>query len=727
MKKTLSLLLVLSLVYSTFFCVDVFAEDSDLTMSSMSDYEYEMSLCDDEPSSEAFGYRTCEPITDPQKSFDESLREEDVFGEEVSDSSGWVMVNPSEEIDRTLVLDSITTSQIFAESDVGNYKNLVTRQQLDSWVKAAVGFSCTPVLQGSCADDDYFYYAFQLKTDSNDHYAICMLCCTIDSSGNPTIIKHRVITASAHPNLVSHMNDMTYNSLTDQLVITCSGVRDCRVCFVNASYFRGTSNTLTYTYKNISCQTSAIEYNRALNKYVVNVLGDYYHFCILDAEFNLVADIDEVTLTADAEKAYHSGVWCDDNYIYSLHYLKVDVEGIRNVLAIYDWQGYPVQEINLQAPVISYNGMQLGFEFENIAVIKDKIMVGLNISYGSGASTVSYYYLYDISDLFMHIEYYVSGDISSNLSSGATRTSNILYDLSTPLLKNVFKNRGYVFAGWNIYKKETGKWMYVSADGSTRAWYAEGSQPSGYTKIVYMDKLAIARTCYAGQHLMFCATWTATNRFYVSFDANGGTGTMPRQSVTYGTSTQMPANTFTKTGRTFQGWNLYSVEMEKWLYTSADGSTRAWYKEGSQPRGYLKTTYSDSTSIASTAYEGRHLIFYAKWNEFVVIYDANGQEIKSNKIKAPLVAVYGSNNTIAQYTANDISGTGTKPNPLGYRLHRFDADTWRAVKSSDSTKVWLNSSQINGSTYVYDVYTGTNVISTAPIGTRLVLQAQWDT
>ena len=49
-------------------------------------------------------------------------------------------------------------------------------------------------------------------------------------------------------------------------------------------------------------------------------------------------------------------------------------------------------------------------------------------------------------------------------------------------------------------------------------------------------------------------TVTLHDKFTVTFDSNGGTGTMPSQVFTYGTSQSLSENLFTKDGSTFQGW-----------------------------------------------------------------------------------------------------------------------------------------------------------------------------
>ena len=77
----------------------------------------------------------------------------------------------------------------------------------------------------------------------------------------------------------------------------------------------------------------------------------------------------------------------------------------------------------------------------------------------------------------------------------------------------------------------------------------------------------------------------------VTFDANGGTGTMAPQTFTTGVAQALTANSFTRTDYVFSGWN-----------TSADGSG---------------TSYSDGQSISISA----NMTLYAQWNGTV-----NGHE-----------------------------------------------------------------------------------------------------
>ena len=115
---------------------------------------------------------------------------------------------------------------------------------------------------------------------------------------------------------------------------------------------------------------------------------------------------------------------------------------------------------------------------------------------------------------------------------------------------------GYTFAGW--YEKED-----LSGDPVTEI-------PS-----------------YAVGDKQYWAKWTA-NTYTVTFEANGGTGSMDAQTFTYDVEQNLTANTFTRTGYTFAGWN-----------TQADGNG---------------TSYADGVDGSQMpADNGGTVILYAQW------------------------------------------------------------------------------------------------------------------
>lgn len=124
---------------------------------------------------------------------------------------------------------------------------------------------------------------------------------------------------------------------------------------------------------------------------------------------------------------------------------------------------------------------------------------------------------------------------------------------------------GYTFLGWNTAANGTG----------TRYNVLTSATPS--------------------TNLVLYAEWSANN-YAVTFDANGGSGTMSNLAIVAGTAKALTANAFTRTGYTFAGWT-----------TAANGTG---------------TAYTNSQSVTLYA----DVTLYAKWtaNSYTITFNANG-------------------------------------------------------------------------------------------------------
>ena len=102
--------------------------------------------------------------------------------------------------------------------------------------------------------------------------------------------------------------------------------------------------------------------------------------------------------------------------------------------------------------------------------------------------------------------------------------------------------------------------------------------------------------------ISFNAAWTA-HHYSVHYEANGGSGEMADQDFTYDAGQALSANSFTREGYTFVGWN-----------TAADGSGTG-YNDGQQTPNV-------------TATDGATVTLYAQWaaSREVSYIDANGAE-----------------------------------------------------------------------------------------------------
>jgi uncharacterized repeat protein (TIGR02543 family) len=160
------------------------------------------------------------------------------------------------------------------------------------------------------------------------------------------------------------------------------------------------------------------------------------------------------------------------------------------------------------------------------------------------------------------------------VGNGGTGTMSPEADnVPTALTTNAFTRPGFTFAGWT-----------TAADGTGTAYADGASFPFTADTPLY-------------------ATWTAIPNTTVTFDNNGGVGTMTAEVDNIPTA--LTANTFTRTGYTFLGWN-----------TAANGTG---------------TTYSDTASYPFTASN----TLFAVWTQLPVLtFNVNG----GTGAVAPIVA-----------------------------------------------------------------------------------------
>lgn len=138
----------------------------------------------------------------------------------------------------------------------------------------------------------------------------------------------------------------------------------------------------------------------------------------------------------------------------------------------------------------------------------------------------------------------------------------------TAIVQCAFLRSGYTFAGWAT--EENGEVVYADGENITP------------------DK-----------DIGLWAVWTA-KEYAVSFDANGGEGTMPPQNLTFDTSVCLDANAFTRHGYVFAGWAFTQTGV---------------------------AVYRDGEEISAIG-EGNDVTLYAVWTigVFTVTFHANGGE-----------------------------------------------------------------------------------------------------
>lgn len=280
---------------------------------------------------------------------------------------------------------------------------------------------------------------------------------------------------------------------------------------------------------------------------------------------------------------------------------------------------------------------------------------------------------------------------NANGGTGTMADTTATYGTTTTLRTNTFTKKGYTFSGWYAKRASDGKYLYTSADGSSKGWYTRGSQPSGWTFFVYKSGVTTATAVDKDTVTMFAA-WTA-NTFTVKYNANGGSGTMADTTVTYGTTTKLRTNTFTRTGYTFAGWYAYRASDGLYRYESADGSTTNWYKEGSQPSGWTYFLYEDGAGVLTTSTVDKDTVtMYAAWEPITLTikYDANGggnPPASQQKLYSEALTLSTTTPTRTGYTflGWSTSKTATKATYLpGKTYTSISSTTLYAVWSADA-------------------------------------------
>jgi len=162
---------------------------------------------------------------------------------------------------------------------------------------------------------------------------------------------------------------------------------------------------------------------------------------------------------------------------------------------------------------------------------------------------------------------------NANGGTGTIASQEVFPGNAIILNNNAYTKSGYTFKGW--------------------------SEDSTATSATYVNGQMIKPTANMTLYAVWQEGTTSVTQYTITYNANGGTGTMASQTVTVGSTVTLTTNTFTYDGYTFKGW-------------SEDSSATS-------------ATYTDGQTITPTA----NMTLYAVWQEeaatgYTLTYDANG-------------------------------------------------------------------------------------------------------
>ncbi len=224
--------------------------------------------------------------------------------------------------------------------------------------------------------------------------------------------------------------------------------------------------------------------------------------------------------------------------------------------------------------------------------------------------------------------------LDGNGATSGSMDDTLLYYYSegaTPLPANVYKREGYTFLGWS---PDPNAMSATVTDGESLNFDAVTEKAQRVKGDAQGEEFAY--TLYA--------VWAKNPT--ITFDPNGGTGTMDPITFGYGATSALPACTFARSNYHFIGWN-----------TAADGSG---------------TAYADGAELSLKA----DVTLYAQWAANPVItFDANG-------------------GTGTMYPITVVPGVATELPACGFSCRAHDFAGWNTAKDGTGT-AYADASQIS--------------------------------
>lgn len=105
----------------------------------------------------------------------------------------------------------------------------------------------------------------------------------------------------------------------------------------------------------------------------------------------------------------------------------------------------------------------------------------------------------------------------------------------------------------------TSGFIYLNGSNNTSVtWYVAQAQVWNVTNGAYKaNSNSVYYFNYSASNCTLTANWQG-NRYYVKYNANGGSGTMSNSTHIYGTAKALSSNSFTRDGYKFLGWSTSS-------------------------------------------------------------------------------------------------------------------------------------------------------------------------
>lgn len=257
------------------------------------------------------------------------------------------------------------------------------------------------------------------------------------------------------------------------------------------------------------------------------------------------------------------------------------------------------------------------------------------------------------------------------------------------------------------------KYVGTTVDGATGTWTGcEGKTTHNTTWSMVRDRTV---TAYA-----------TGNSYTIKYNANGGSGTMKDQSVTYGSSVKPKKNTFTRANFTFSGWNTQpngsgTNRNSEWTYNTV-GNLTLYAQWARIPYTVSYNANGGSGAPASqTKYAGVNLTLTTAKpttaKKIKVTFNANGGSV--NPTSSTKSCGFLRWNTKADRSGTNYSSGGT---------YRADANAtlyavWSSISIDLPTPTRANCKFVGWFTAVNG---GHRVTSSTKFSKNTTIYARWD-
>ena len=309
----------------------------------------------------------------------------------------------------------------------------------------------------------------------------------------------------------------------------------------------------------------------------------------------------------------------------------------------------------------------------------------------------------------------------ANGGNGGMENTTHVWNGGIKVRKNTFEKPLYTFRGWNLSRVNNGKteWLYAKSDnswGGAGHWYETGHQPSGYVKYKLADEQVLqACTLIKNEVITAHAQWTP-NTYYVTYDANGGSGAPAQQAFVADSGTKLSTTKPTRTGYTFvnwdymgnkfnpgdaipTGWGSFTLKAQ-W---KANSHTITYSANGGNGSNQTQTVQYGTSWTTKGAIYSKSGYTQTSWNT-----QANGSGTKYSLSTAQTDKQLSNVTLYAQYSANTYTvkynGNGADGGSMADTIHTYNGNVnlrknaftknhynfigWYASRNNNGTTEW---------------------------------------